>query len=100
MKNLEPIGNHLKGIARYFQILLDFHRGCQRFPESLKDPQGKDCAFLRGTESPSQKQKNLDIPSPSHPMYSPSLTAGKMKERTTEYKKGVRKEETDSERKE
>ena len=51
----------------------------------------------RGSEP---KQKNLDLPSPSHPIYSPSLTAGKMKERTTEYKKGVRKEETDSERKE
>ena len=41
MKNLEHIGNHFKGIARDPQILLDFHRGCQRFPESLQDPQGK-----------------------------------------------------------
>ena len=40
MKNLEHIGNHFKGIARDPQILLDFHRGCQRFPES-QDPQGK-----------------------------------------------------------
>jgi hypothetical protein len=41
MKNLEHIGNSFKVIARDPQILLDFHRGCQRFPESLKDPQGK-----------------------------------------------------------
>jgi len=41
MKNLEYIGNHFKAIARDPQILLDFHRGCQRFPESHKDPQGK-----------------------------------------------------------
>jgi len=41
MKNLEHIGNHFKVIARDPQILLDFHRGCQRFPESLKDPRGK-----------------------------------------------------------
>ena len=41
MKNLEHIGNQFKVIARDPQILLDFHRGCQRFPESLKDPQEK-----------------------------------------------------------
>ena len=43
MKNLEHIGNQFQGIARDLQILLllDFPRGCQRFPESHKDPQGK-----------------------------------------------------------
>ena len=41
MKHLEHIGNHFIGIARDPQILLDFPRGCQRCPESHKDPQGK-----------------------------------------------------------
>ena len=42
MKNLEHIGNYFKVIARDPQILLDFHRGCQRFPESLKVPGEKE----------------------------------------------------------
>jgi len=41
MKNLEHIGNHFQAIARDPQILLDFPRGCERFPENHKDPQGK-----------------------------------------------------------
>ena len=41
MRHLENIGNHFKGIARDPQRLLDFPRGCQRCPESHKDPQGK-----------------------------------------------------------
>jgi len=57
MKNLEHIGNSFKVIARDPQILLDFHRGCQRFPESLKDPHGKDCAFLRGQRVRAQTKK-------------------------------------------
>ena len=41
MKNLEHTGNHFQAIARDPQILLDFPRGCERFPENHKDPQGK-----------------------------------------------------------
>ena len=38
---LNTLENHFKGIARDPQRLLDFPRGCQRCPESHKDPQGK-----------------------------------------------------------
>ena len=95
MKHLEHIGNHFIGIARDPQILLDFPRGCQRCPESHKDPQGKGrkeekkysvyvCIYIycfpQGRGGP-RKNNNFVVffktpPSPRPPIYGPSLTAG------------------------
>ena len=92
MKNLEHIGNHFKGIARDPQILLDFHRGCQRFPES-QDPQGKGRKekktniyiyiyyiyihiVLSSGERGSEHFFLFDPPPTSPPTINPPLTAG------------------------